>query len=704
MTNPIRRLKDIVIKVLDSLLIFYFILLLVPLLGRGFEFPLFGMKVKAHSLKNPLITFVLLLLLRKILSIKENFNNLLLVKIITFLIRRITKLLDASPSFCLGLFIGGYALILSIVTVLRHISYHTQAFDLGIFDQVLWNITHGNGLYSSILGHHFFGEHVSPILVLIAPLYWIYADPKILLIFQSCALASGALPVYWLARKKLESTRLALLFSFVYLCYLPLRNLNLTDFHPIALATPLLLFAFFYLDQRKYLTFGLFLTLALLCKEEISLVVFIFGVYIAFIRKNRKLGVVLSLLGVAVFALDIWVIIPHYRESSFGFVHRYSYLGQSIPEILSTLLFRPVYVARHIFISEKMDFFLSVFGPVGFLSFFSPSHLLLALPTFSQNVLSDFPPQYSIYFQYTAPLTPFVFVSAICGLQNLLAKTDAQSLLKLNITKNHIVQVISGMLLVITCFSFSEKLPIYPLTERTQLTNEFIRLIPSSVPVSAQELYVPHLSHRKDIYLFPDIEDAEYIFLDMTSRYRGPISEIGYFEKIATLFDRKYGVLACENNLVIFKKGYDRTKNSTIPRIQKKERGYVIDGALLPSKIGKVKGTARKVKEGREHEGFVTHGPYFEFPKGKYMFSMVYSTENLQAGEKIGKWDIGFASENTLELVKNGSIISVEGNEGIIVQEVVISDRYEYSPIEFRSYYLGKGNLAIKNITIERAE
>jgi uncharacterized membrane protein len=199
------------------------------------------------------------------------------------------RLTQYSPLAILGILIGGYITIMSITTITRHCSFHSGAFDLGIFDQVIWNTLHGSPLYSSILGdRHFFGEHFSPILLLISPLYVLYEHPITLLIIQTIALASGAIPIYLLAKKKLRNSSLALLFAGIYLCYQPMRNVNLFDFHAIALVTPLLLLAFLFLDRRKYGLFGVFLLLAVFCKEEVTTIMFIFGLYIALIQKQKK--------------------------------------------------------------------------------------------------------------------------------------------------------------------------------------------------------------------------------------------------------------------------------------------------------------------------------------------------------------------------------------------------------------------------------
>ena len=49
--------------------------------------------------------------------------------------------------------------------------------------------------------------------------------------------------------------------------------LTLNEFHPVALACPLLLYAFWYLDEDRLAAFAIFAVLAALTKEEIPLVI-----------------------------------------------------------------------------------------------------------------------------------------------------------------------------------------------------------------------------------------------------------------------------------------------------------------------------------------------------------------------------------------------------------------------------------------------
>src|SRR5439155_208929 len=80
-----------------------------------------------------------------------------------------------------------------------------------------------------------------------------WPSTDMLVVVQAFAVALGALPVFWLARKHLGSQRAGLGFALAYLLYPATQWLVLNEFHPVALACPLLLSAFWYLDEDRLL-------------------------------------------------------------------------------------------------------------------------------------------------------------------------------------------------------------------------------------------------------------------------------------------------------------------------------------------------------------------------------------------------------------------------------------------------------------------
>src|SRR5256886_13775193 len=185
--------------------------------------------------------------------------------------------------------------------------------------QAVWATAHGHPLaVTDLRGDQILrlAAHVDPILVLFAPFWWVWPSPSMLLTVQATAIALGALPVFWLARKHLGSERAALGFALAYLLYPAVQWLTLNEFHPVALATPLLLFAFWYLDEDRLVPFAVCAALACACKEEIPLVVAGFGIWYALSHRRAAAGAAIAAAGVAWAGLAIGVVIPHFNNGA----------------------------------------------------------------------------------------------------------------------------------------------------------------------------------------------------------------------------------------------------------------------------------------------------------------------------------------------------------------------------------------------------
>src|SRR4249919_1518810 len=222
----------------------------------------------------------------------------------------------ASPPFLLWSAIAAFAAGFSALSVLRHRAFQTGRFDLGNMVQAVWSTAHGHPLQvTGLRGDEIsrLAAHFDPALAAFASLWLVWPSPDSLLVAQAIAVALGAIPVFWLARKHLDSQRAGLGFALAYLLYPPTQWLTLNEFHPVALACPLLLFAFWYLDEGRLLPFALFGLLAATTKEEVALVVAGLGSWYALARRRRIEGALIVLGGVAVSALAIEVVIAHFN-------------------------------------------------------------------------------------------------------------------------------------------------------------------------------------------------------------------------------------------------------------------------------------------------------------------------------------------------------------------------------------------------------
>ena len=81
---------------------------------------------------------------------------------------------------------AGYALY----GLFRHWHFGSSAYDMGIFDQVVWHLSRFEAPASSVRGFsNFLGDHFFPVIALFAPLYWIAPRPESLIVAQAVLVA-----------------------------------------------------------------------------------------------------------------------------------------------------------------------------------------------------------------------------------------------------------------------------------------------------------------------------------------------------------------------------------------------------------------------------------------------------------------------------------------------------------------------------------
>jgi uncharacterized membrane protein len=358
---------------------------------------------------------------------------------------------------------------------------------------------------------------VDPILVLFTPLWWLWPSPNMLVVVQALALALGAVPVYLLARKQLASSRAGVGFGLAYLLYPATGWLTLNEFHPVALATPLLLFAFWYLDEDRLLPFAACAVAASLCKEEIALVVAGFGIWYALARRRRLAGALIAAAGGAWAAIAIGIVIPHYNTGAeSAFYGRYSEVGGSAGGILDTLFTDPLRIAEAAFSSRDLRYLLHLAAPLAALCLLSPLVLIAALPELAINLLSATTTQTSIHFHYTAGLIPPLVIAAVFGAKRIgrRAVPVATVVVLAAIGGNYWLGPIPGWRHVPGGQQFQATAA--RVSDHDRIATRALKLIPPEAVVSATNTLGGHLSERRRVLSFPFLQDATWVAADET--------------------------------------------------------------------------------------------------------------------------------------------------------------------------------------------
>ena len=420
-------------------------------------------------------------------------------------------------SLAVGVAIAAFATGFACLSVLRHRAFSTGRFDLGNMVQAVWSTAHGHPLrVTDLAGEQMsrLGAHVDPILVAFAPLWWLWPSPSMLLVAQAVAIALGALPVYWLARKKLASPRAGVAFALAYLLYPATTWLALNEFHPVALATPALLFAFWFLDEDRLLPFAAFAFVAALSKEEIPLVIAAMGIWYAFAHGRRAAGVAIALAGVAWSVVAIEVVIPHFNHGVSPFEGRYSEVGGSPSGIAHTALHHPRVLLHVAFQDPGPSYLLDLVLPLAALCLLSPV-VLVALPELVLNLLSSVATQSSIHFHYTAGEIPPLVVAAIFGAARLRTRWRipvATLALATALVGNYRL----GGIPVWHALPGGQDLQAKAahVTAHDRVAARALRLIPDDAVVSATNALGAHLSARRRVLSFPYVQDATWVAAD----------------------------------------------------------------------------------------------------------------------------------------------------------------------------------------------
>ena len=407
----------------------------------------------------------------------------------------------------------GWTAVLLRLAVERHETIRSHRFDLGNMVQVVWSTAHGR-LFELTLGSgeqaNRLGVHVDPILGLFAPLWWIFPTPLLLVATQVFALALGVLPVYWLGRRHLESDAAAVACGVAYLLYIPVAWNAVSDFHPVTLAVPLLLWAFWFLDADRLRPFAFCAVLALSTGELMGLNLAALGLWYAIVRRRRRAGLAIATAGLAWTAFCLKVVVPAFSDgASSVFYSRFAEVGGSPMGVLGTLLHDPGTLLAAVTTPEDIRYVVLLIAPLLALCLASPL-VLVALPQLGVNLLAGFDSATLPQYQYGAGIVPYLVIATVFGLRRVSSR-------RLRPAFAWVVACTAGATLA--------GLPPNPGTDpyivadpesrsRLEAIRRAIGLVPNDAPVSSTNRIGGQLSARSVVYSFPVRANADWVVVD----------------------------------------------------------------------------------------------------------------------------------------------------------------------------------------------
>jgi uncharacterized membrane protein len=298
-------------------------------------------------------------------------------------------------------------LIYSSLGLAAHRSLHSNAFDLSVFDYAVWTTASGGPLaYVPMFRHSLFAQHFMPTLLAWSPLGRLFDGPAWLIVLQALCHASAAFLLYRFARRH-ASNGVALALTAAFLFSRRAHGAATSVFY-IESAEPLLIFgALIARESRRLIVYWVLIVLALGCKEDVALYVAAFGVVLALVERDRRVGIATTVLAVAWLAAALGFAIPFWRGlyelgSANPFLEgRYGGLADAAARLVSM---------------ETFGRIVTVISATGFACLLAPAWAAIALPGMLLN-LAAVPGtlQAALLGHYLWPILPWLFAAAAIG-------------------------------------------------------------------------------------------------------------------------------------------------------------------------------------------------------------------------------------------------------------------------------------------------
>jgi uncharacterized membrane protein len=411
------------------------------------------------------------------------------------------------PRVLLGSLIALFVLVFGRLVYQRHARFGSFDYDLGLNDQAIWLLAHGH-MFDTVRGLDVFGHHVTPAYLLFVPFYWLGAGPHFINLVMVVVLALGAVPVFLLAREWFRNEWHAVVPAVAFLLHFTNQWMLQETFHPEVMAITPFLFAYLAATRERWRAMALWLVLAVAWKEDVALAAMMLGLLLVWRgwrgghHNQRRVGVATALAGLAWFVICIRLIIPAFSPEGVLYEQLYGDLGNSPVELADTAVTNPTAMTRQLDDANALGYVRDLTAPYGFTPLLSPGPLLIGLPQAVANLLSAQDFTHNLRFHYAAMPVVAATVAMVEGIGRRRRLAVRRFLLGLVAACALATSATWG----ISPISRHYRAGFWPLSgnERQEELQQAVNTPPGDASVAATYLLVPHLTHRRNVYTFPN--------------------------------------------------------------------------------------------------------------------------------------------------------------------------------------------------------
>ncbi len=389
--------------------------------------------------------------------------------------------------------------ILAALSLARVRTFDTDAV-LARWTQGAWLITNGHGTEVTIGDGNLFEPQAAFGFWLIAQLTRLIPAIPLLVVAQSAALALGVIPVWRLCRKVCSLRAGAAVAAVVaYGCHPSLHQLNLADFHPEAIAVPLLLGTAYAGLRRHWIIALILAVLAMSLRADLGLTVAAIGAVVLIDTRARQARR-LVILGLVWSVVALLVVQPRLGDGGFVHAEAFAAYGDTVPGVLWGMLSDPLALLGDVLARSSFAMIVAVAAPVAFLPLLAPRYLLPAIAPLVVVVVADVPLDGVDGIANTIPALVFAFIALPFALSRIGRR---------NIERITVDRRVLGALLLAAVVFFVNDSPSSPyegpwnwggrsLTDQARL--EAVSLVPDDAAVRSSVPTLAELAERPELF------------------------------------------------------------------------------------------------------------------------------------------------------------------------------------------------------------
>lgn len=481
--------------------------------------------------------------------------------LVYFLSARFSALINRWFYIALAILFG-LVLYIPAAEILKYSSLHMYA-DVSHWLQVLYNLgiagipLSPNSAFSDPDFGNYFAAHFVPFIYFFALPFKLLPRAETIFVLNFLLMFSAIIPLYKLALHFSKDRLFARVVAVAFLWYPSFQYITLYEFEMLRFSIPILFWMLYLFETRRTVLYAVLVLAAALAREEVGLTILMFGLYAWLFRKQKRLGIITAIFGLAMFFIIVSAVMPAFNTLD-SFAHQVAagslnQWGSSLSEISINILTHPARALTTILSVQKFANVLMLFVPLLLIPFLASGALLGTLAAIGIGLISVSPLHNSYMLYYISPAIPFIFYAFIKAWPRLISLSLWERVgVRVQTQTPFMCAVLAGVLLsniwfgpspISLQFWFKDLRPapfrtqdfhwsVYLVNNHQRNAERFVRMIPDDAVVSANEFLVPRLFKKKGAMVFPRLQSedglvrAEYVLLDITHNGLPPESPV----------------------------------------------------------------------------------------------------------------------------------------------------------------------------------